>query len=207
HVRGLRREIHASLHDIAPSADSGIGTIRDYAASVYGEDPDPGVQPPPEPPPVSFTPPKSGRGRRRALRVRALATAVALLAAAGAGLGIYVVTSGGGTSVPRCAPAQGAFQVVEDGGECVGVTDGSFLFDQGGPADAADQRNIKDAEQRILAENNAVLATKQPYVTVALLAVLPVAAPGSTSPSDVTLSRIADELRGAYLAQHYANTK
>lgn len=207
HVRGLRREIHASLHDIAPSADSGIGTIRDYAESVYGEDPDPGVQPPPEPPPVSFTPPKSGRGRRRALRVRALATAVALLAAAGAGLGIYVVTSGGGTSVPRCAPAQGAFQVVEDGGECVGVTDGSFLFDQGGPADAADQRNIKDAEQRILAENNAVLATKQPYVTVALLAVLTVAAPGSTSPSDVTLSRIADELRGAYLAQHYANTK
>lgn len=205
HARGLRREIHASLHDIAPSADSGIGTIRDYADSVYGEDPDPGVQPPPEPPPVSFAPPKSGRGRRRTLRVRALA---ALVAAAAAGLGVYTAAAGGGgPALASCAPAQGGFQVVSDGDECVGVTDGSFLFDQGGSADVTDQRNIKDAEQRILAENNAVLATKQPYVTVALLAVLTVAPPRSTSPSDVTLSRIADELRGAYLAQYYANTK
>ena len=208
HVRGLRREIHASLHDIAPSADSGIGTIRDYADSVYGDDPDPGVQPPPEPPPVSFAPPKSGRGRQRLVRLRVLTAAVALAAAAAAGLGIYTAANGGGgPALGSCAPAQGAFHVISDGGECVGVTDGSFLFDQGGPADVADQRNIRDAEQRILAENNAVLATRQPYVTVALLAVLTVAPPGSTSPSDVTLSRIADELRGAYLAQYYANTK
>ena len=207
HGRGLRREIHASLHDIAPSVEKGIGTIRDYADSVYGEDIDPGVQPPPEPPPVSFRPPKSGRGRRRTLRVRALAAAVALLAAAGAGLGIYTAASGGGSSLASCAPAQGAFQVVENGGECVGVTDGSFLFDQGGRVDPADQRNIKYAEQQILADDNAVLATKRPYVTVALLGVLTVPPPSSTSPSDVTLARISDELRGAYLAQYYANTK
>jgi ABC-type branched-subunit amino acid transport system substrate-binding protein len=88
--------------------------------------------------------------------------------------------------------------VVQDGGECVGVTDGSFIFI---PSD----RGITEAEQAIAGENAAAAASKQGYVTVALLDVLTQPPSGSTTPSDVTVSRIRDELRGAYVAQYHAN--
>jgi hypothetical protein len=87
-------------------------------------------------------------------------------------------------------------------GECVGVSDGSFVFD---PGPSPYRRDILATEQAIAAENNAVVAGQQGYVTVALLTVLTSPPPGSTTPSDVTPSRIEDELRGAYLAQYHAN--
>jgi hypothetical protein len=85
---------------------------------------------------------------------------------AGAVAGIYTLLSGGGGPV-LCpgAPASGPLQVVQDGGECVGVTDGSFIFN---PSD----RGITEAEQAIAGENAAAVASKQGYVTVALLDVL-----------------------------------
>ncbi len=201
HRPGLRQEIRADLHQIAPFSREGIGVIREYADKVYADTPSADDQGGTEPGPASFVPPKSRRGIRRTRRARLLAAASAIVVVAGAAAGIYTAVSGSGGPV-SCAPAQGSFQVFMDGGECVGVTDGSFIFD---PGTTADNRGIADAEQKIAAENNAVVAGKQGYVTVALLTVLTRPPASSTTPSDVTLSRIDDELRGAYLAQYHAN--
>lgn len=144
-------------------------------------------------------PPKFRRGREADRRRRALAAVGAVAVAAGAVAGIYIPLSGGGGPV-LCpgAAVSGPFQVILNGGECVGVTDGSFLFN-------SSDHGITEAEQAIAGENAAAVASKQGYVTVALLDVLTVPPVGSTTPSDVTVSRIRDELRGAYIAQYHAN--
>jgi ABC-type branched-subunit amino acid transport system substrate-binding protein len=81
--------------------------------------------------------------------------------------------------------------MINDNGECVGTTDGSFIFDPGSPG-------IAQAERDIAAENARV--QHEAYVTVALLA------PLTWSPqSAVSLERIRNELEGAYVAQHAAN--
>jgi hypothetical protein len=89
-----------------------------------------------------------------------------------------------------CAPASGPFKVFHDGGECVGVTNGSYAFS---PALAGVERDI-EAE-------NAIAVRSGYYVTVALLT------PLSTSPfSVISPARMTDELDGAYAAQFAANS-
>ena len=79
--------------------------------------------------------------------------------------------------------------MVVQGTECVGVTDGSHVFDP----------SLATVEGKITAENRTVQSAGD-FVSVALLT------PLTTDPgSDVTLARIRAELESAYTAQQYLN--
>ncbi|MBA2322984.1 MAG: hypothetical protein H0V92_02825 [Pseudonocardiales bacterium] len=80
---------------------------------------------------------------------------------------------------------------IDLGGECVGVTDGSYVFD---PA-------LASVEEKIAAENASVTGSGH-TVTVALLNPMTV---NDTSP--VSIAEVHNQLEGAYTAQHRANTK
>jgi hypothetical protein len=97
-----------------------------------------------------------------------------------------------------CAPSPPPLQVFTDRGECVGTTDGTFLFD---PGSTQADRGITRAERDIATENEKVVRQGH-YVTVALLTPLT-----WSSLSSVTLARIQDELEGAYAAQYNANVR
>jgi ABC-type branched-subunit amino acid transport system substrate-binding protein len=106
--------------------------------------------------------------------------AVGLVLVAAAGWGINIL-------VHACGSANSG--VTEIDGECVGVTDGSYVFD---PAFA-------DVEAKIAAENAAVKGSGH-TVTIALLSQLTA---NQTSARSIVEAR--NELEGAYTAQHYAN--
>lgn len=139
-----------------------------------------------------FAPP---RPRRVIIRARLTRTALGALAAVIAAVVVVVVVhrpSGPALCVPSAPP----LQIINDHGECVGSTDGSFSFD---PGRTQADRGIAQAERDIAAQN-AKVVRKGHYVTVALLT------PLTWSPaSAVTLTRIQDELDGAYAAQYDAN--
>jgi hypothetical protein len=125
---------------------------------------------------IDFTPPTTRRGRRRA-RVRLAAIAMAVVLAAGA------VAAVGWNLLNRCDGG-----VYEVNGECVGVTDGSYVFDD----------RLAAVEERILAENERVDADS--HVTLALLTPMIPSATGSS-----TWERIRAQLEGAHVAQLRAN--
>jgi hypothetical protein len=75
------------------------------------------------------------------------------------------------------------------------VTDGSYIFDQGSP-------DLASVENAIARANANVRSSGHPYVSVALLNPYTV-----TSTTDVSMARIVDDLRGAYLAQAQVNDK
>lgn len=127
--------------------------------------------------PVDFTPPITARARRRA-RVRLAAVTTAAVLAVGAAV------TGGVLLFNRCGEG-----VVDRGGECVGVTDGSYVFDD----------NLADVESKILAENDRI--DGDPHVTVALLTPLLPTKVGSVNPQ-----RVRAQLEGAYVAQRVANS-
>lgn len=80
-------------------------------------------------------------------------------------------------------------------GDCVGVTDGSYLFDQ-------EYKPLKDVEGKIKAEDQKVRASgKGKYVSVAYLLPVPTSA-GSAVP----IESVTEELAGAYAAQMFANS-
>lgn len=89
----------------------------------------------------------------------------------------------------RCA--DGVVRTAE-GGECVGVTDGSYKF--------ADE--LTDIENRILAQNSAVEQSGEPYVSIVLLTPM---TSGSNAEGNVTMAGILHRLAGAHLAQLAAN--
>lgn len=145
-----------------------------------------------------FEPPRSAAGARRARRIRAFVAAGVTLLAVAAGGGSYaLVVSGRGQPVP-CASLAPPFQVVKDGAECVGITDGRFPFD---PGRSAVSRGIASAERDIAAENARVVRQGH-FVTLALLTPLTWSAA-----SQISLTRIRDELEGAYAAQYNANER
>lgn len=87
---------------------------------------------------------------------------------------------------------QGVTDVVRaSDGECVGVTDGTYLFN---PGDAA----LVNVEDKIKTEDARVRGTGKSYVTMAYL--MP-AAGGTEEEEDFD-----QQLEGAYSAQHYANS-
>ena len=197
----LRREIGASLDQLAPFSREGIGVLREYADKIRSDELDWSAAPPAAGD-VSFVPPQSRRGARRSRQLRSAVVALALIVAAGGATGVYLGVNSGGGPV-SCAPAQGPFKVFEDDGECVGITDGSYDFD---PGSTAGERAIVATEQLIAAQNEWVTSTyKSDYVSVALLTPLTEPTSVTATPSDVTLARINDELRGAYLAVYDAN--
>ncbi|WP_157767543.1 ATP-binding protein [Actinosynnema pretiosum] len=126
--------------------------------------------------PVDFTPPLPAGARTRS-RVRALALAAVLAVAATAVVGYSWEL------LTRCAEG-----VHERGGECVGVTDGSYAFD---PA-------AEGVSAAILAENERV--ADLPHVTLVVLTPLTPHAGGS-----VTDRRVRAQLAGAHVAQLAAN--
>jgi hypothetical protein len=121
---------------------------------------------------------------------KAAATAAFCLAGALAGTGLYFVNLAyvGPLSATTCS-ISGPTLVLHAAGECVGVTDGSYLFD---PA-------LAKIENKIKTENRRVGSTGDSYVSMAY--VMPVPAPGYAGSAEA-----ADEqLEGAYAAQYYAN--
>jgi hypothetical protein len=81
--------------------------------------------------------------------------------------------------------------VVRAGGECVGVTDGSYLFDP----------TLKNVDSAILKEDQSVRSSGKSYETVAYL--LPISSTGGVE----LLGNVEEQLEGAYAAQYYANRR
>jgi Periplasmic binding protein len=119
-----------------------------------------------------------------------LAVAVVL---AGAGLGLAEFVNYRADADATCMN-QGITIVTHQGraGDCVGLTDGSYQFD---PASKA----LAQVENAIKREDAWVRSRGSSYVSVAYL--MPVSATGGVEP----ITTVAEQLQGAYTAQHYAN--
>lgn len=128
----------------------------------------------------TFEPPETRAGRSRRRRRRISVVTVVVVLAAGA---LWVIAE----VSPTCGwLGSGVYRA---DGECVGVTDGSFLFDDA----------FKDVEKKI-ADENAWVQTQDSYVTVALLNPLT-----ATATSALSRDEILGQLEGAYIAQHRVN--
>jgi hypothetical protein len=142
-----------------------------------------------------FRPPPRPGDRGRARRTRTGLAVLAVLVVAGAGVTSYHFATGGRSAPPRPSPlalchgSTPRFQIFRNDGACVGVTDGSYIFD---PSLAPIERAI--------ARENAKVREQRTYATVALLTPMT-----ASAASDVSLPRIKDELAGAYAAQIAAN--
>lgn len=129
--------------------------------------------------PITSTAGRKAEERRRRIRRLTIVGAVVAVAAIAAGLIIVAITS----------PDSCGTGMVVQGTECVGVTDGSHVFDS----------SLATVESKIANENGTVQSAGD-FASVALLT------PLTTGPgSDVTLARIRAQLEGAYTAQHYLN--
>jgi hypothetical protein len=130
---------------------------------------------------------------RLTARAKTAVLALCLVIVAAAGFGVYQ----GATSVfgphPDCL-VQGATVVRHAGpnAECVGITDGSFLFD---PALKGIEKQISTEDQEITSAHPA------DYVSVVML--LPIS---SASGSILSITNVLEQLRGAYTAQNAENT-
>jgi hypothetical protein len=129
--------------------------------------------------------------RRLSLKAKVTVACVCVLVLAGLGFGGY-------RALPASASGsycmdQGASIVSQSGPnrECVGITDGSFVFD---PALAGIEHEIQQENQHVTA------AHPTDYVSVVML--LPIS---SASGSIMAVANVLEQLRGVYTAQHYAN--
>ncbi len=142
-----------------------------------------------------FRPPARPGDQRRSRRIRAGLAALAVVVVAAAGLTGYDLATGHRVAPPHpgslafCHGSTPRFQIFRNNGACVGVTDGSYVFE---PSLAAIERAI--------AIENAKVRAQRTYATVALLTPMT-----ASATSDVSLPRIKDELAGAYAAQLAAN--
>lgn len=126
-----------------------------------------------------LTPPGTLGGRRRTRR-KAVAIGVAVALALGIGwFTVDRIVSG----EPECADG-----ILLRDNECVGVTDGSFVFDE----------RLGPVQKLIKAENDKVAGS--PSVTIAYLGPLT-----STPTSSASIDRVRYQLEGAVVAQHNAN--
>lgn len=141
-----------------------------------------------------FRPPPRPGDQKRARRARTGLVVLAVLVVAAAGVtGYHFATRSGRAPSPSplalCPGSTPQFQVFRNNGACVGVTDGSYVFN---PSLAPIERAI--------ASENASVREQRTYATVALLTPMT-----ASATSDVSLARIKDELAGAYAAQLAAN--
>lgn len=113
-----------------------------------------------------------------------VASIVVVLLVASVAVYLVVVESG--------KPEQCADGVEKHGprAECVGVTDGSFVF----------MDSLRDVQEKIQRENADVTASGKPYVSIALFVPMTL-----DNPNLVTPEWVRHHLQGAYLAQHLAN--
>ena len=133
-------------------------------------------------------PGEGGRPRARTFVVGALVVVVAI------GAVVAWRLQASGPARPKPAPARIC--------PVTCLTDGSYVFpNPGNPP--ADTMALALVEKAIAAENASVRADRSlPWVTVALLNPFT-----ATKASDVSLARIVDQLRGAYLAQEQVNAQ
>lgn len=131
-------------------------------------------------------------GARWTTRRKAAVSAITVVVSLTAGYGVYSLQHYLSDSGSTCLNA-GLTVVTHEGptGECVGVTDGSYLFNS---SDAA----LVSVEAKIKAEDQLVRASGKSYVSVAYL--MPAA--GGVE-EEVTFDQ---QLEGAYAAQHAANS-
>lgn len=122
-----------------------------------------------------------GRPRRTRWRRWVVLGAVAVLVAAG-------LTKFGMVWFTTCGPLGSGVRVIH--GECVGVTDGSYVFSP----------ELAAVEGRIKAENDRVATSGRRTVTIGLLDMYTA---NATSPLSINQER--EELEGAYTAQLRAN--
>jgi len=91
-------------------------------------------------------------------------------------------------------------------GECIGITDGAYVFNDPDkaktPTDRKIMENINDVQKLIKIENDAVTAGSSRYVKVALLMPLTVS---QARPPAILLREILHSLEGSYVALHRAN--
>ncbi|MCM3883375.1 protein kinase [Frankia sp. R82] len=128
------------------------------------------------------------RGRYAVLSLVTLVTVTAVAAA--------VVLLTGGSSHRRPTPPPDActrFRLLHSGADCVGVTDGAYVFDN----------RLRDIEKKIFTENAKVVRGGN-YVTIAFVAPL-TETQTTAATSDVLIGRIRSQLEGAYAAQIRAN--
>ncbi len=121
--------------------------------------------------------------RRRRARRRLVAVVTAAVLVAGTSVAVYVRDLWSGPCPRGLQPSNS----VSFGDECVGVTDGSYVFR---PELAAVERRIAEENQRVGGS----------AVTVAFLAPFPVAGTGA-----LTVDSVRHQLEGAYAAQIEAN--
>ncbi|MFG1810040.1 ABC transporter substrate-binding protein [Streptomyces sp. NPDC049040] len=121
---------------------------------------------------------------------RRLLAAVCVLALAGVAYGVYVPIH---DLLDKPCMRKGATAVTHHGpnGECVGVTDGSFVFH---PSMQAVEKAIRK-ENRDIVEHHA-----NNYVSVVVL--LPISADKG---SILSMPNAVEQIAGAFTAQHYAN--
>lgn len=126
--------------------------------------------------------------RRLPLRWKVVTRVLCVLVLVVAVGAVYVSVTG-----PDYCMHGGATTVVHEGpaNECVGITDGAFVFD---PSLEATEKQIRQENKRITGEH------PKGYVSVVLL--LPIS---STSGSIMSMSNALEQLRGAYTAQYRAN--
>ncbi len=123
--------------------------------------------------------------RRRQRRIALWATIVVAVGALGVGVN---------WAYPRLECGLGDFQIrmIED--ECIGVTDGTFVFDD----------QFREVQEDIKAENDwaaaQAAAEDLPLVRIALLTTLT-----TTADSAMSADKIQSALEGAYVALHRAN--
>ncbi|MEU8234635.1 NACHT domain-containing protein [Actinoplanes sp. NPDC048967] len=181
HTRGVLRRA-GGVYEFRHS------TLRDQLAGTSS------VPAPEAAPTMVGRAPKSGRRTLLPLRARLATVPAAALATLVAGMFL-------GAGLPVIASPQadcgGLFdtdvRLLRDGltSECVGVTDGSVVFD----------RTLAEVQHRILQENVLVARQSRKHVQVALLTPM-TAAPDA--PADI--ARIRHSLEGAYIAQQKINT-
>jgi hypothetical protein len=134
---------------------------------------------------------------RRRLRIRILIVVVAVLAVTGVGVAITLIVQNNSRInqhnsliCPGLTDTTGAgFKLSMMDGECIGVSDGNYVFNSA----------YADVEAKV-AKENADIASK-PAVTVALLNPLTPDDSSALTPDD-----IRDQLEGAFVAQHRANS-
>lgn len=142
------------------------------------------------------------RGVRRLRRIgdvlapqtRRLLAGVCVVALAAAGFGVYeLIRAWFFTPPSQACLVRGATDVVRaaPGTACVGLTDGSFVFDP----------SLAGVERQILQENRRVLAA-HPDNYVSIVFVLPIS---SDSGSILSMANALEQLRGAFVAQYRAN--
>ncbi|MGH3624361.1 MAG: ABC transporter substrate-binding protein [Sciscionella sp.] len=126
--------------------------------------------------------PETPKRRRRRRRTRIALLIAALVVVAGA---VWFAT----TVFGACGSLGSGVRKVD--GECVGVTDGSYVF----------HPELVDVQRRIAEENARVRAGSSSYATVALLDPLT-----PTAESGLPAAQVRNRLEGAYTALHRVNT-